>query len=149
MKTLLVAHDFDETSERALDEAIDIARKLAAKVIVAHVYSVPFYSFPDGSSLIPSAEEAARISEAAQRHLDNVIARRQAAGVEVQGILRAGVPEQELCQLADEVGADLLVIGTHARGAIGRALLGSVAQRVVRSAKQPVLTIRGPGPATE
>jgi nucleotide-binding universal stress UspA family protein len=146
MKILLVAHDFDETSERALDEAIDLARDLAAKVIVVHVYSVPLYSLPDGSSLIPSADEASRISEAAQRHLDNVLARRQAAGIEVQGVLRSGAPDQEICRFADEVGADMVVIGTHARGALGRALFGSVAQRVVRAAKQPVLTIRGPQP---
>ncbi|MGK4001850.1 universal stress protein [Sorangium sp. So ce1036] len=147
MKTLLLAHDFDATSEHALDVAIELARKLAAKIVVAHVYSVPVYSFPEGSSLIPSAEDAARIAEAAQRSLDEVLARRQpSAGVELSGELRAGVPDEEICRLAEEIGADLLVIGTHGRGAVARALLGSVAQRVVRSAKMPVLTVRLPPP---
>lgn len=146
MKTLLVAHDFNDTSERALDEAIDLARRLSATVVVAHVYSVPVYSFPEGSALIPSAEDAARIAEAAQRSLDGVLARHSDAGVQLQGVLRAGVPDEALCTLADELGADMIVIGTHARGVIGRVLLGSVAQRVVRSARQPVLTIRGPQP---
>ncbi|WP_437295191.1 universal stress protein [Sorangium sp. So ce426] len=148
MKTLLLAHDFNATSEIALDTAIELARKLSAKVVVAHVYSVPVYSFPEGSSLIPSAEDAARIGDAAQRSLDQVLERRRATpGVEISGVLRAGVPDEEICRLADEIGADMIVIGTHARGAVARALLGSVAQRVVRSAKVPVLSIRGQQPA--
>ncbi|XXX75145.1 universal stress protein [Sorangium sp. So ce134] len=147
MKTLLLAHDFDETSERALDTAIELARKLSAKVVVAHVYSLPVYTFPEGSSLIPSAEDAARLAEAAQRSLDQVLERRRAvADVELSGVLRAGAPDEEICRLADEVGADMIVIGTHKRGAVARALLGSVAQRVVRAARVPVLTIRGPQP---
>lgn len=147
MKTLLLAHDFNATSEIALDRAIELARRLSAKIVVAHVYSVPVYSFPEGSSLIPSAEDAARIADAAQRSLDQVLERRRATpGVELSGVLRAGVPDEEICRLADEIGADMIVIGTHARGAVARALLGSVAQRVVRSAKVPVLSIRGPQP---
>ncbi|WP_437575817.1 universal stress protein [Sorangium sp. So ce887] len=145
MKTLLLAHDFDETSELALDTAIELARKLSAKIVVAHVYSLPVYTFPEGSSLIPSAEDAARLAEAAQRSLDQVLERRRGvADVELSGVLRAGVPDEEICRLAEEIGADMIVIGTHRRGAIARALLGSVAQRVVRAAKAPVLTVRGP-----
>jgi nucleotide-binding universal stress UspA family protein len=145
MKTLLLAHDFDETSELALDTAIELARKLSAKIVVAHVYSLPVYTFPEGSSLIPSAEDAARLADAAQRGLDQVLERRRGvAGVELSGVLRTGVPDEEICRLAEEIGADMIVIGTHRRGAIARALLGSVAQRVVRAAKAPVLTVRGP-----
>lgn len=145
MKTLLLAHDFDETSELALDTAIELARKLSAKVVVTHVYSVPVYTFPEGSSLIPSAEDAARIAAAAQRSLDQVLERRRGTqDVEISGVLRAGVPDEEICRLADELGADMIVIGTHARGAVARALIGSVAQRVVRASKVPVLTVRAP-----
>jgi len=147
MKTLLVAHDFDETSEHALDTAIDFARRMGASVQVAHIYSVPIYAFPEGSALIPSAEDAARIAESAQRHLDHVISRRRQASEDValHGVLRSGMTADEICKLADELGADLIVIGTHGRGAIGRAILGSVAQQVVRLARQPVLTVRHPG----
>jgi nucleotide-binding universal stress UspA family protein len=141
MKTLLVAHDFDEISERALDEAIALARSFEAKVVVLHVYSVPIYYFPEGSALIPTPEDAARIAEAAQRHLDHAVARRRAEGADISGMLRAGVPADEICKLADELAVDMIVVGTHGRGAIGRALLGSVTQQVVRGAKQPVLTV--------
>jgi nucleotide-binding universal stress UspA family protein len=144
MQPLLVAHDFDEPSDRALDQAIDLARKLNAPIKVVHVYSVPIYAFPEGSALIPSAEDAVRVAEAAQRHLDYVIAKRRDAGVQVplEGVLRSGVTADEICKLADEIGAGMIVVGTHGRGVLGRAILGSVAQQVVRSAKQPVLTVR-------
>lgn len=145
MKTILVAHDFDETSEHALDTAIELARRLGSSIKVAHVYSVPIYAFPEGSALIPSAEDAARIAEAAQRHLDHVLSTRRASGVPLEGVLRAGMTAEELCRLADEIGADMIVLGTHGRGAIGRAIVGSVAQQVVRSARQPVMTVRHPG----
>ncbi|HSN99407.1 MAG TPA: universal stress protein [Candidatus Nanopelagicales bacterium] len=147
MKTLLVAHDFDEASERALDQAISLARTLGASVKVAHIYSVPMYAFPEGSALIPSPEDAARVGGDAQRHLDFVVQRHidRGDGVTIEGILRSGTTADELCKLADEIGADMIVIGTHGRGIIGRAVLGSVAQQVVRMAKQPVLTVRVPG----
>lgn len=147
MKTLLVAHDFDETSERALDQAITLARKLSAKVVVVHVYSVPVYTFPEGSALIPSPGDATRISQAAQRHLDHIVALRGAEGVAIEGLLRSGVPSDEICRLADELPADMIVIGTHGRGVLGRTFLGSVAQQVVRSANQPVMTIHVPDAA--
>ena len=70
--------------------------------------------------------------------------RRGTQDVEISGVLRAGIPDEEICRLADELGADMIVIGTHARGAVARALLGSVAQRVVRASKVPVMTIRAP-----
>jgi nucleotide-binding universal stress UspA family protein len=63
-------------------------------------------------------------------------------GVEVSGLLRSGPPTQEICSVATEVGADLILMGTHGRGALGRALLGSTANAVVRSAPVPVLTVR-------
>ncbi|AKT37118.1 universal stress protein [Chondromyces crocatus] len=144
MKTLLVAHDFDETSDRALDQAIDLARKLGASVKVLHVYSVPIYAFPEGSAYIPSAADAAQIADAAQRHLDHVLKTRRAASPDItfEGLLRAGMTAEEICKQADEIDADIIVIGTHGRGAIGRAILGSVAQQVMRHARQPVLSVR-------
>ena len=58
--------------------------------------------------------------------------------------LRTGVPHEEIVALAQDERADLIVIGTHGRGGINRALLGSVADRVVRLAPCPVLTVREP-----
>jgi nucleotide-binding universal stress UspA family protein len=60
----------------------------------------------------------------------------------VTGLLRSGPTAPEICNVATEVGADLVIMGTHGRGALGRALLGSTANAVVRSSPVPVLTVR-------
>jgi nucleotide-binding universal stress UspA family protein len=139
---ILAPIDFTESSEHALDHAVELAAKLGARVTVLHAYSVPIYTFPDGS-YIPTADLAARISAAAQAELDAAIARRKDSGVALEGLLRSGATSEVICGVASEIGADLIVMGTHGRGALARALLGSVAQNVVRNATQPVMTVRG------
>ena len=140
---ILVPVDFTEASERALDHGIELAKQFGSSLTLVHVYSLPVYNFPDGS-FIPTAEVIASLASAAQQQLDAWVSKRRASGVEIRGELRSGSPAEEICKLANEVGADLIVIGTHGRGLLGRALLGSVAQNVIRHATQPVLTVRGP-----
>jgi nucleotide-binding universal stress UspA family protein len=138
---ILVPIDFDATSENALDQALALAAKLGAKVTVLHVYSLPLYNFPDGS-YIPTAEVSAAVEAGARRQLDAVVARRKQAGAELEALLRNGRAAEEICAVAQEIGAELIVMGTHGRGLLGRALLGSVAQNVVRASQVPVLTVR-------
>ncbi|MDC0741406.1 universal stress protein [Polyangium mundeleinium] len=138
---ILVPIDFEETSEHALEHAIELATKLGAAVTVVHVYSLIVYSFPDGSYL-PASEVAESVRQAAQRRLDTAIEARRARGVRLDGVLREGRSADEICKTAAEISADLIVMGTHGRSAIGRALLGSVATAVLRQAPVPVMTIR-------
>jgi nucleotide-binding universal stress UspA family protein len=140
-QNILVSVDLEEASDRVLDVALGLASKLGARLSVLHVYSLPVYNLPDGS-YVPTAEVANSVAEAARRQLDATVARYGDRGVTVSGILRNGSPQVEISNVANEIGADLIVMGTHGRGALGRVLLGSVAQTVVRSATQPVLTIR-------
>lgn len=141
IQRILVSVDFSEACDRVLDYAIELASRLRAHVTVLHVFSLPVYNFPDGS-FVPTAEVADRVGQAARQQLDAVVERRRSQGVELTGVLRSGSPGPEICAVATEVGADLIVVGTHGRGVVGRALLGSVANTVVRSATQPVLTLR-------
>jgi nucleotide-binding universal stress UspA family protein len=143
IKHLLVAVDFNETSDHALDFTLALARALGARVTAVHVYSLPIYRIAD-SDFVPRAEEVARIAEAAQRHLDALVESRRGEGVEITGVLRSGRPADEVCAEAGRVGADLIVAGTHGRGALSRAILGSVAQNLVRHAPVPVITVREP-----
>jgi nucleotide-binding universal stress UspA family protein len=76
--------------------------------------------------------------------LEDWVAKARAEGLNARATLRTGVPYQEVVALATDERADLIVIGTHGRGGIDRALLGSVADRVVRLAPCPVLTVREP-----
>jgi nucleotide-binding universal stress UspA family protein len=143
VRTILVPVDFTETSDRALDYAVSMAARFEAKVVVLHAYEIPVYGFPDGA-LVASGEVAGRISEAAQKALDRLVEARQNKGAKLTALLRTGAAYELANTVAEEVDADLIVIGTHGRKGLARALLGSVAENVIRTAKRPVLVIHGP-----
>jgi nucleotide-binding universal stress UspA family protein len=140
---ILVATDFSETSNRALDYAVGLAQKFGATVTLMHAYEIPVFGFPDGA-MIATVDVASRISTAAQQALAAAAESRAASGVKIETTLRDGVAWEEVNRVAEEAGADLIVIGTHGRKGLARALLGSVAENIIRTAKRPVLTIHGP-----
>jgi len=140
---ILVPHDFSDTAQCALDYALALAEKFAARVTIVHTYEVPLLSYPEGPAI--TAELVGQVQAAAKAALDGVVARSKGRpGVAVDGDLREGPPWAEIIAAATEGGADLIVIGTHGRRGLSRALLGSVAEKVVRSATCPVLTVHGP-----
>ena len=143
LKHVLVPVDFTETSDRALDYAVELASRFDARLTVMHAYEVPVYGFPDGA-FIATGDVASRISTAAQKALDALIEGRAGRGVSLQGVLRTGVAWEETNRAAEELGADLTVTGTHGRRGLARALLGSVAENIIRTATKPVLVIHGP-----
>lgn len=142
IRHILVALDFNPISEHALDYAVDLAEKLGARLTVLHVYSLAVLMALDGEYL-PTADSASNKAEEAQKHLDAALARLASRKIAVHGVLRVGEAGEEICAQAKELAADLVVVGTHGRGALGRALLGSVAESVLRGSVVPVLTIRG------
>jgi nucleotide-binding universal stress UspA family protein len=93
-------------------------------------------------------EHARKVYDAAREWATGAVEQRaakaRAEGCHARAVLRTGVPYQEIVALATDERADLIVIGTHGRGGINRVLLGSVADRVVRLAPCPVLTVREP-----
>jgi nucleotide-binding universal stress UspA family protein len=143
MRQVLVPVDFTDTSERALEYAVEFARKFESSLTVMHAYQIPVYGFPDGA-YITAADLAAQISTAAQGRLDALVDSTKLSGVPTAGILRDGVAWEEINDVAQEIKADLIIIGTHGRRGLARALLGSVAENVIRTAKIPVLVIHGP-----
>lgn len=140
---IVVPIDFTETSGRALDYALDLAATFRAEVTVLHAYQIPVYSFPDGA-FITGADIATQISNAAQQQLNEAVAAREDRGVKMTAVLRDGVAWEEVNTVAGQVHADLIVIGTHGRRGLARALLGSVAENIIRTSTVPVLTIHGP-----
>ena len=143
IKKILVPIDFTETSTRALDYAVDLAQVLGASVSVVHVYQAPVYSFPD-AVLVTPPEMAAEISDKCQRMLDEAVNSRRQRCSAIDGVLLSGPPWEEIGRWAAEQGANLIVMGTHGRRGLPRAILGSVAERVIRTSSVPVLTVRGP-----
>ncbi|MCL2447797.1 MAG: universal stress protein [Polyangiaceae bacterium] len=142
LKRILVPTDFTETSDRALDWAIAMAARLGASVTVMHAYEFPVIGFPDGA-IMATPEIVSRIGEASRAALDATLEKRQGSEVLIDGLMREGVAWDVINSVADEIDADFIVIGTHGRRGLTRALLGSVAENVIRTAHRPVITIRG------
>ena len=139
-RKLLVPTDFGEPSEKALAYAIELAKKLEGEVVVLHTFDLPIVGFPDGA-MVATPEMSTRISTAAQEGLARTVGLHQNAGISVTSLLKQGEPWQTIIDTAKESGADMIVMGTHGRTGLGRVLLGSVAEKVVRTSTVPVLTI--------
>jgi nucleotide-binding universal stress UspA family protein len=143
IKQILVPIDFSPTSEHALAYAVDFAKKVGAKITVMHAYELPVYGFPDGA-LVATADVAARILQSAQAGLTAAIEKHKGAGVEMTAVLRDGPPADEVAAVAKKSHADLVILGTHGRRGLRRAIMGSVAEEVIRACECPVLTVHDP-----
>lgn len=136
-KHILVPTDFGEPAQRALDIALEVAAKFGASVSLLHVYQV----------LLPFAYDEAlvwpldQIEKAARKTLDAHLARAKARYSKCDAILKPGTAAVEIVSVANQVRADLIVLGTHGRRGMSRMMLGSVAERVVRTSPIPVLTV--------
>lgn len=149
IKTILVPVDFSEASESALAWACDLAETLnqpqgGAEVVPMHAFDIPAYGLPEGSYYF-SADTMTRLSEESQAQLTQLEKKFASRHVR-RSILRTGAPWDEVNALVKELDVQLIVMGTHGRRGISRALMGSVAERVVRTAEVPVVTIRKPAP---
>lgn len=139
--------DFSECAEQARAEAIRLARALGAELILFHV-SVEAPLYGEG---IMASEQVRKVYDAQRQWAEEALEARAAemreAGVAARWKLGVGVPFAEIVRAAEEEGADLIVMGTHGRRGLDRLLLGSVANRVVRLAACPVLTVREKKPS--
>ncbi len=150
MKTyerILAATDFSPASEPALAEAERLARDCGARLTILHAYQVPaLASVPEAppgvypASLYDDFARAVRAS--GEKRLESVVAHARSGGIDASGLLREGLPDEEILAAADSEKADLIVLGTHGRRGPSRLLLGSVAARVVCRSTRPVLTLR-------
>jgi nucleotide-binding universal stress UspA family protein len=134
--------DFSDASRAAMEVAADLARRCGAQLVLLHAYPIPGYTFPDGS-VVASPRMMQELAEQAERHLEDW--RHDAEtilGGPVQGEKAVGEPAAEIVSFAKGRAVDLLVLGTHGRTGIEHALMGSIAERVVRRAHCPVLTVR-------
>jgi nucleotide-binding universal stress UspA family protein len=139
IRTILHPTDFSERSEHAFHLACSLARDHGARVVLLHVVSIPVVAY-EGVVLPPPIEEA---TEDAKRRLSQM----KPAGIPVEHRVAEGDAAEMILRVAEEVHADLIVMGTHGRTGLSRLLMGSVAEQVVRRAPCPVLTMKAPFPA--
>lgn len=139
-KKILVATDFSEGSEEALLQALELGKQTGATLEIVHVLE-----FGDSGQLpyglINFAGDPGAIAATVDRELAIRAERANAAGVRCYTRMLEGNADQEIVREAREAHADLIVVGTHGRRGLAHALLGSVAERVVRHASCPVLSV--------
>jgi nucleotide-binding universal stress UspA family protein len=135
--------DFSDASRAAMEVAADLARRFGADLVLLHAYPIPGYTFPDGS-VMASPKMMQDLADQAERHIEEwrADAQRLAGPQAVSAEKAIGEPAAEILAWAARHGVDLLVLGTHGRTGLEHALMGSIAERVVRRAHCPVLTVR-------
>jgi nucleotide-binding universal stress UspA family protein len=141
---ILVATDFSETSELALDYARAMAGRFGAWIHLLHVLDEP-PSLPTLGSEMFAAEMAALCAtrhERTRQRLQRILSADEGARFCATGEVRTGRAAETIRDVAVERDADLIVMGTHGRGGVAHLLLGSVAEKVVRIAPCAVLTVR-------
>jgi nucleotide-binding universal stress UspA family protein len=141
IKRILVPTDFSEPADAAVTYALDLAATLGASVTLVHVFDDPFANGVYTGEYMPvPADMRAGIIADLRRKLAEAVARRGHSEINPEVLF--GSTARTIVDGAAERNVDLIVMGTHGRGGMAHLLLGSVAERVVRTASCPVLTIR-------
>jgi nucleotide-binding universal stress UspA family protein len=139
-KHILVPTDLSEGAEQALDYACELARTLGAQIHLLNVISIPALGVPELGLALTSTMIDQLVMDN-QEAIDR-LARTKCTAQVGHVLVKTGDARDTINQTASELGIDLIVMGTHGRRGISRALLGSVAETVVRSAPCAVLTVR-------
>ena len=142
---ILYATDFSESSEHAFEYALSLAQKFQSRLIILHVinepvdlrgFYVPHVSFENLEK---------EIEEGAQKLMENFCASHLPADfTDYECDIVTGIPFEEILKRADKEEVSFIVLGTQGRSGIDHLLFGSTAERVVRKAKTPVVTVRHP-----
>lgn len=154
LKNILVPTDFSGGSEEAVRYAYDLALTLGARLHIMHVLENPFAPGAFMEMYAPPPPEYfLNIERQAEEKLRNALTPEQQEQLDVVMTTRLGVPAAEILdRLVEEPRIDLVVMATHGRGGVARLVMGSVTDKIVRSAPCPVLTLRQhplPKPAPE
>lgn len=139
LEKILVPTDFSELSNQAIDVALPIAKQLGGRMVFLHV--LERLDHPDDMTALFD-EGYAYLRDRSIGLLNDLVIKSKQAGVEASAELVNGHPDVEILRMAEKMGADLIMMGTHGRKGFNHLMLGSQAERVVRMASCPVTTIK-------
>jgi nucleotide-binding universal stress UspA family protein len=149
VRHLLAPTDFSEYSKQAVVSALELARTLGAKLTMLHVVELPPYPVPyPVEGYAPPAVHATwptfldDLERQATQNLAQLVPEAESSDVEVARLVAVGSPHRKIIDTAEAAQVDLIVMATAGRSGFSRLLMGSIAERVVRTAPCPVLTIR-------
>ncbi len=139
LRNVLLAVDFSDTCLKATDYAVALSNRFGAALHLLHVIEDPVVYLPMFESYpLPSREQ---FETYAQDRLENWVTSPEAEGLKLELHFRHGTPHVEIIDYAEDSKIDLIVMGTHGRGIAAHLLLGSVAEKVIRKAPCPALTV--------
>ena len=142
MARILLATDGSPSAAKAVAEAVDLAGATGWPLTIVTVWHVPVTGFAyEPLVAVPEVEDVVR--DRAREALETAVATARAAGLEPEALLAEGMPADEVCTLAVEREATLIVIGSHGWSGVRRLLFGSVSAAVLHHAPCPVLVVRG------
>lgn len=144
LRSILAPTDFSEPAHRALDYAKTLADNFRAVLHVVHV--TPDVTFEEPMLTASNLAEIQDSAASALTRIDERITAEERGRIEVRKMVLQGDPHDAILAYAAEHAIELIVLGTHGRGAVERFILGSVAERIVRHAKCPVLTVKAEEP---
>lgn len=145
LKHILVPTDFSKSSGNALSYAVAFAEKFGAKLTLLHVVQDLTWFIPEAILAAPaSIPPAEQFHTAALTALERLIKSLNLPGINAQAEVRQGAPFHAIIEFAREQNIDLIVMGTHGHTGLAHVLVGSTAEKVVRKAPCPVLTVRHP-----
>jgi nucleotide-binding universal stress UspA family protein len=139
-KPILVPHDFGEPANDALEMALSLAQKLNAEIVVMHAYEPPHAAYP--LAPVPIMDVTPALAKACDAAIDAIVDRTKSRWARTRRMVRPGKAWREILAAAEELDASMIVMGTAARHGLEHALLGSIAEKVVRAATIPVITVR-------
>ena len=138
---ILVPTDFSSSSARAVETAVALATTFSSRLTLLHVWEIPVYPYME--FVLESPDLVANVEGAATKQLAGALAAVQKSVPSAQSLLLSGVPWQRILDSIEAERPDLVVMGTHGRHGVSHALLGSVAEKIVRLSPVPVMTIHG------
>jgi len=143
VKNILVPTDFEQTSAHALTYARELARLFNATIHILHAVDDVF-ALPGGSegTLASFPQLQRQLQETARTQIENLMTDEERKAGTKAVVITSSTPAQSIVDYARDAGIDLIVMGTHGRGGAPAFLIGSVAERVVRTAPCPVLIVR-------
>jgi nucleotide-binding universal stress UspA family protein len=141
---ILTAIDFSENSDHAFEYALTLATQFQAELTILHVINEPVDLRGFYVPHISFEQLEKEIEEGAQNMMEKFCQNKLADFTNYKTAIVSGIPYEEIIKKADEIASSLIVLGTHGRTGLDHIIFGSTAERVVRSASCPVLTIRMP-----
>lgn len=137
---ILVPTDGSEGTNKAVEHALDIAKKYDATAHVVYVVNTSAYSTLPADSNWESITAA--LEDEGKQATGEIVDEMQNAGVNAVPSVEEGIPHKTILEYADDNDIDLIIMGTHGKSGLDRLLLGSVTEKVVRASKVPVMTVR-------